>query len=71
MIECYKRLNKKERSELFEVVNKHGYQLFYLNDFELFDELREIHIENMVDERHFEILALHKSKKQVYNILYK
>ncbi len=71
MIECYKRLNKEERIELFDIVNKHGYQLFYLENFELFEELKEIHSGNMMDKKHFELLALHESKKKVYNILYK
>lgn len=71
MIECYKRLNKEERIELFEVVNRHGYRLFHLENFELFDELKEIHIENMNDKQHFDILALHESKKEMYDILRK
>lgn len=71
MLECYKRLNKEEREELFDVVSKHGYQLFHIDNFELFDELVEIRRENMMDKKHFEILALHESKKEMYNILYK
>jgi FkbM family methyltransferase len=70
MIECYKRLNKEERLELFEIVNGYGYKLFHLENFELFEELKEIHGKNMMDIKHFEILALHESKEQMYDILY-
>ena len=68
MIECYRKLNKEERSELFHILRDHGYQLFHLEKFELFDELKEIQSENMMDIKHFEILALHTSKIQDYNI---
>ncbi|CAL2077299.1 FkbM family methyltransferase [Tenacibaculum sp. 190524A02b] len=62
MIECYKRLNKEERLELFDIVHQHGYQLFHIDNFELFDDLKEIKRENMMDKKHFEILAIHKNK---------
>lgn len=68
MIECYKRLNQEERNELFDVVTEKGYQLFYLENFELFDSLQEIQRNNMGDRKHFEILALHMDKIQEYNI---
>ena len=62
MIECYKRLNEIERSELFEVVDNHGYELYYLEDFEQFESLKKIEKSNMMDHKHFEMLAIHKSK---------
>jgi hypothetical protein len=68
LIECYKRLNKEERAELFEIVNGHDYQLYYLENFEnfqSFEELKEIQLENMTDKKHFEMLALPKSKNPV------
>ncbi len=68
MIECYKRLNKEERDELFDVVTKHGYHLFFLENFEMFEKLDRINRENMMDQKHFEILALHESKIQKYGI---
>ena len=68
MIECYKKLNQAERDELFDVVTGYGYQLFYLENFEMFEKLEEIQKQNMSDIKHFEILALHKSKKEQYNI---
>lgn len=71
MIECYIYLNKEERDELFDVVTGHGYRLFHLENFELFEEVKEIHRENMNDQRHFEILALHESKMDAYKIVSK
>lgn len=65
MVECYRHLNQNERHELFDILASHGYQLFHLENFELFDELQPIHRENMMDHKHFEILALHESKKDL------
>lgn len=63
MIECYKRLDMEEREELFDLVNGLGYQLYFLENFELFNELKKIDKSNMNDKKHFEMLAVHKSKK--------
>tara|TARA_B100001093_G_scaffold343350_1_gene328101 strand:- start:116 stop:949 length:834 start_codon:yes stop_codon:yes gene_type:complete len=63
MIECYKRLNETERSELFEVVESHDYELYYLEDFEQFESLKKIGKSNMMDHVHFDMLAIHKSKR--------
>ena len=63
MIECYKKLNTEERYELFDVVDKHGYQLYFLENFENFESLKKIEKSNMMDQDHFEILAIHQSKK--------
>ncbi len=71
MIECFKRLNKEERNELFDIVDGFGYQLFHLENFELFDQLHKMQRHNMMDKRHFEILAIHKTKKQEFNIVNK
>lgn len=69
MIECYKQLNKAERDELFDIVSGHGYKLFYLEDFETLDKLKEIKKENMSDHKHFEILALHPEKDHTKALL--
>jgi len=55
MVECYKKLNQKERDELFDVLEGFNYDLFYLEDFEAKNELRKILKENMNDEKHFEM----------------
>lgn len=67
MIECYKLLNQDQRNELFDVVTSHGYKLFHLDNFELFQKLEEIEKHNMSDKKHFEILALHESSEMYKN----
>ena len=62
MIECYKRLNTEERDELFDIVDGHGYDLFYLENFEEDGLKKKIEKENMNDTKHFEMLAIHRSK---------
>jgi FkbM family methyltransferase len=63
MIECYKALDVEEREELFDLVNGFGYQLYLLENFDLFDEMKKIDKSNMNDKKHFDMLAVHKSKK--------
>jgi len=63
MIECYKRLNLEERNELYDIVDGYGYQLYLLDDFEEFNTLVKIDKSNMTDQKHFEMLAIHKSKE--------
>lgn len=58
MVECYKRLSREERDELFDVIDGFGYDLFYLENFEADGEQRKIEKANMMDQRHFEMLAL-------------
>jgi len=62
LIECYKRLNVEEREELFDLVDGFGYQLYFLDDFQLFDNLEKIAKSQMTDKKHFDMLAIHKSK---------
>jgi FkbM family methyltransferase len=71
MVECYKKLNQKERDELFDVLDDFNYDLFYLEDFEAKNELTKIHRNNMNDEKHFEILGLHRSKIGEYDYNFK
>ncbi|PHR48786.1 MAG: hypothetical protein COA32_04760 [Fluviicola sp.] len=71
MVECYKKLIQSERDELFDVLDDYGYDLFHLDDFEAKSELKQIHKSNMNDEKHFEILGLHRSKLDEYNFDFK
>jgi FkbM family methyltransferase len=71
MVECYKKLNQSERNELFDVLDEYDYDLFYLEDFEAKSELKKIHKSNMSDEKHFEILGLHRSRLEEYNFDFK
>lgn len=71
MVECYKKLIQSERDELFDVLDEYGYDLFHLDDFEAKSELKQIHKSNMNDEKHFEILGLHRSRLEEYNFDFK
>ncbi len=63
IIECYKRLTVEERHVLYDLVDGYGYDLFYLEDFEKTGEKKKIGRENMTDERHFDMLAVSRSRK--------
>lgn len=71
MIECYKKLNAEERQELYKVVDDHGYELYFLDDFNVHNELNRIYENTMDAQKHFEILAVHKAKKNEYDIVFK
>ncbi len=62
MVECYKRLNGAERSDLYEAITQYGYQLFRLANFEENGARVPIEKDNMADEKHFEMLAIHPDK---------
>ena len=62
MVECYKKLSKDERDELYDVLDIKGYELYHLDNFEDSGEKIRIHKENILDEKHFEILAIHKDR---------
>lgn len=62
MIECYKKLNTEERHELFDVVDSFDYNLYYLENFEEDGKKIKLDKSNMTDSKHFEMLAIHKSK---------
>lgn len=58
MIECYVKLTREERHELFDLIESYGYDLFYIKDFESFDSRILLRRENMMDRKHFEMLAM-------------
>lgn len=62
IIECYKRLNVEEREELFDLVDGYGYQLYFLDNFLMFDNLEKITKSQMTSKKHFDMLAIHRSK---------
>lgn len=62
MIECYKRLDQQERDELFDVVTGFGYNLYYLENFEESGQKVLLQKKNMMDKKHFEMLAVHRDK---------
>jgi FkbM family methyltransferase len=67
MVECFKKLNQKERDELYDVLDNFNYDLFYLEDFEVKSKLKKIEKSNMNDEKHFEILGLHREGLKDYD----
>lgn len=62
MVECYKKLTTTERNELFDVIDNLGYNIYYLENFNDNGQRIKIERNNMSDHRHFEMLAIHKSK---------
>lgn len=58
MVECYKRLDQSERFELFDIIHNHGYTLYYLENFEESGNKIPVERSNMMDRRHFEMLAI-------------
>lgn len=62
MIECYKRLDRNERDELFDVVTGFGYNLYYLENFEATGAKVLLEKKNMMDKKHFEMLAVHRER---------
>lgn len=60
MVECYKRLDANERHELFDIIHDHGYNLYYLENFEETGNKILVEKKNMTDRKHFEMLAIHK-----------
>jgi FkbM family methyltransferase len=62
MIECYKRLDENERNELFDVVDNFGYNLYYLENFEATGNKVLLQKKDMMDRKHFEMLAIHRDK---------
>ncbi len=69
MVECYKYLDKKERETLFLTLADLNYDIFAIDDFESFDTLKKIQLKDMLHKKHFEMLALHKTKRHLYKFL--
>jgi hypothetical protein len=64
LLECYKKLNTQERSELYNVVADNGYELFYIDGHEEDSKTIKINSQDeMTKWKHFEILAIPDSKK--------
>lgn len=63
MVECYKKLSQEERDELYSVLDQNGYELYRLDNFEDNGEKVRIFKDNMSDEKHFEILGIHKERE--------
>jgi len=67
LVECYKRLNTEERKDLFHTITSMGYQLFKIADFQKGTTYLPLYENGMMQEKHFEMLALPNSKRQLVN----
>jgi FkbM family methyltransferase len=56
--ECFPRLNKEERIDLFNTIAKHGYDLYYFRDIDRIEDTVKITAEDMDKWKHFDIYAL-------------
>jgi FkbM family methyltransferase len=57
MVECYTKLNKSEREELFDLVTQFNYSAYRIENFEANAVPIKLSKPNMIDKKHFEILA--------------
>lgn len=62
MVECYRRLNRTEREELYQVIQNLGYDLYFLENFESDGRIKLLGIKDMHLRKHFEMLALPKEE---------
>lgn len=65
LVECYKRLDREERKELYQIITEQGYRLYKIDEFEASTQYVLLDEESMNNERHFEMLAVHHSKKKL------
>ena len=61
IFECYKRLTSEERNQLYDLIDGFKYDFYYLENFEHEGELIKIEKKNMLDYKHFDILAIHRT----------
>lgn len=60
--ECFGKLSKQERGELYDLLHSRGYIIYHFNDFEVDTEIKQIDREEMNKWKHFDFLAVHKEK---------
>jgi FkbM family methyltransferase len=60
LVECYKRLTIDERNDLYHVITQLGYDLYFIDGFEINAERVLLDAASMLDRKHFEMLALPK-----------
>lgn len=58
IFECFGKLTKEERNELYDAVAKHGYTLFYFEDFAEETAAIQIEQDDMTRWKHFDIYAM-------------
>lgn len=61
--ECYKRLTKEEREELYDVIASKKYVLYHLKELASMEDIVKIEKSNMIEWPHFDILAIPEEKE--------
>lgn len=56
--ECYKRLTREERNELYSVIKELNYKLFYVEDFNTLNKTEILQEEDMMKWRHFDMILI-------------
>lgn len=62
IVECFSKLTKQERYELFDIIKNKGYILFYFRDFEVNTDIKQIAKNDMTNWEHFDIYAIPQEK---------
>ncbi|MBU6392654.1 MAG: FkbM family methyltransferase, partial [Planctomycetes bacterium] len=62
IVECFSKLTKQERYELFDIIENKGYILFYFQDFEVNTGIKQIAKNDMTNWEHFDIYAIPQEK---------
>jgi FkbM family methyltransferase len=61
--ECFKKLTKDERNELYDLLHSRGYVIHHFDDWEVDTTIIPISRDDMTRWRHFDILAIHRERK--------
>ena len=56
--ECFPKLNKDEREDLYHTIAKNGYELYYFQNIDAVEETLKISVDDMERWKHFDIYAL-------------
>lgn len=60
IFECFKQLNKQQRENLYHEIADKNYDLYYVEGFDENSKMRLLKAENMMDRKHFDVLAMPK-----------
>jgi ribonuclease HII len=60
IFECFKQLSKQQRENLYHEVADKNYDLYYVEAFDEKAEKQLLKEENMMDRKHFDVLAVPK-----------
>jgi len=60
--ECFGKLTKQERNELYDLLHARGYIIHHFDDWDVSTEIIPIDREDMMRWKHFDILAIHQDR---------